>query len=71
LRGVLYNKYMKIDVKNKKTAEELQDDIFRKMPTGKKINLACRLAGFCLKLNSLRKKDNGNIRSGKTALRDN
>lgn len=47
--------------KKKKTAQEIQDDVFRKMPAEKKLRLAFELSSFCLKLNSL----NGNIRSRK------
>lgn len=54
-------------VKNKKTAQEIQDDIFRKMPAEKKIKLSCELTGFCLKLNSL----NGDNKPGKTSFSDN
>jgi len=37
-----------------KTSQEIQDDIFRKMSTSKKIKLASELTSFCLKLNQLK-----------------
>ncbi|MDP2910158.1 MAG: hypothetical protein Q8N69_03770 [bacterium] len=49
--------------KANKTAQDAQDDIFRKMSADKKIKLSSELASFCLKLNSL----NGNIKPGKTS----
>jgi len=49
--------------KANKTAQDVQDDIFRKMSADKKIKLSSELASFCLKLNSL----NGNIKPGKTS----
>ena len=52
--------------KVKKTAQEMQDEIFRKMSADKKIRLTSELASFCLKLNSL----NGNNRSRKTSNND-
>ncbi len=42
-----------------KTAQDRQDEIFRKMSAAKKIKLASELASFCLKLNCL----NGNNKS--------
>ncbi len=39
-----------------KTAQEIQDDIFKKMSADKKIKLASNLSKFCLKLNKI----NGN-----------
>ncbi len=51
--------------KDKKTAQEIQDEIFRKMPAEKKIKLTCELSSFCLKLNSL----NGNIKPRKNSNR--
>lgn len=36
-----------------KSAQDQQDEIFRKMSAGKKINLASDLSMFCLKLNHL------------------
>lgn len=56
---------MKKNIKIKKTAQEIQDEIFRKMPVEKKIRLASELTSFCLKLNSL----NGNIKPRKTSYR--
>ncbi|OGD30045.1 hypothetical protein A3J02_01030 [Candidatus Azambacteria bacterium RIFCSPLOWO2_02_FULL_46_11] len=44
-------------------AQEIQDEIFRKMPADRKIKLASELTMFCLKLNHL----NGNYKSGKTS----
>ncbi|MBI2638781.1 hypothetical protein HYW83_04290 [Candidatus Peregrinibacteria bacterium] len=37
----------------KKSAQEIQDDIFRKMPAEKKIKLALDLTALCLTLHSL------------------
>jgi len=56
-------KNKKKNIKIKKTAQDIQDEIFRKMPAEKKIRLALELTSFCLKLNSL----NGNIKSRKTS----
>jgi len=39
-----------------KTAQEIQDEIFKKMSADKKIKLASSLSKFCLKLNQI----NGN-----------
>ena len=50
----------------KKTAQDIQDDIFKEMSSEKKIKLSCELTSFCLKLNSL----NGNNKPGKTSLRN-
>lgn len=36
-----------------KTGQEIQDEIFRKMPANKKIKLASELTMLCLKLNNL------------------
>lgn len=47
--------------RKRKTAQEIQDDIFRKMPADKKIKLSCELTDLCLKLNSL----NGNSKPRK------
>jgi hypothetical protein len=47
-------------VKKKKTAKEIQDEIFRKMPADKKIKLASELTMFCLKLNRLNDRKIGN-----------
>lgn len=49
--------------KVKKTAQEIQDEIFRKMSASKKIRLTAQLTELCLKLNSL----NGNNRSRKNS----
>lgn len=48
---------------NKKSAQEIQDEIFRKMPADKKIHLSSELTMLCLKLNRL----NGNNKPGKTS----
>lgn len=48
-------------MKKKITAQEIQDNIFRKMSADKKIKLVSKLTMFCLKLNRL----NGNYRSRK------
>ncbi len=50
-------------IKTKKTAQERQDEIFRKMSPEKKIKLTSELTSFCLKLNSL----NANNKSRKTS----
>ena len=60
-------KNLPVDRQGKKTAQEIQDDIFRKMPADKKIKLSCELTDLCLKLNSL----NGNSKPRKTSLRNN
>lgn len=49
----------------KKTPQEIQDDIFRKMSAEEKIKISCELTELCLKLNSL----NGKSKSRKTSLR--
>lgn len=46
-----------MEKEEKKTAQEIQDEIFRKMPVEKKIRLTCELSSFCLKLNSLSRND--------------
>ena len=55
----------------KKTAQDIQDGIFRKMPADKKIKLASDLTMFCLKLNRLngfnKFTTSGNNQSGKTS----
>jgi len=48
----------------KKTAREIQDNIFRKMSAERKIKLSCELSSLCLKLNSF----NGNNKPRKTFL---
>lgn len=48
------------------SGQEIQDEIFRKMPASKKLKLASDLTMFCLKLNRL----NGNNKSGKTSLKN-
>ena len=53
--------------RRKKTAQEIQDEIFRKMSADKKIHLVSELSAFCLKLNSF----NGNIKSGETPHTNN
>ncbi len=58
-----HNKTMKVV---KKTAQERQDDIFRKMSASRKVKLTSDLALFCLKLNSL----NGNNKSKTTFSRN-
>jgi hypothetical protein len=52
--------------KSRKMAQDIQDDIFRKMPAERKIKLSCELTAFCLKLNSL----NGANKPRKTSLRN-
>ena len=47
------NGVKKQNVKRKKTAQDVQDEIFRKMSAARKFKLASELALFCLKLNSL------------------
>lgn len=47
---------MKKKYPKNKTAQEIQDDIFKKMSADRKIKLALDLSKFCLKLNKL----NGN-----------
>lgn len=37
----------------KKSAQDIQDDIFRKMSADKKIKIASQLTMFCLELNKL------------------
>jgi len=49
----------------RKTAQERQDEIFRKMSAERKIKLSSELTSFCLKLNSL----NGDIKSRKTSYK--
>ncbi|MFY9493068.1 MAG: hypothetical protein WAP55_01075 [Minisyncoccia bacterium] len=46
----------------KKSAQDIQDDIFRKMSADKKVKLASALAMFCLSLNNL---DDRRNKSGK------
>ncbi len=41
----------------KKTAQEIQDDIFRKMPFERKINLLGKFSRFCRDLSQLRTND--------------
>jgi len=53
----------KESIKIKKTAQERQDEIFRKMSAERKVKLSSELTSFCLKLNSL----NGNNKSRKTS----
>lgn len=48
----------------RKSAQEIQDEIFRKMSASKKIKLASELTMFCLKLNRL---NNGNRKPRKTS----
>ncbi len=55
----------KPSIKKVKTAEDIQDNIFKKMSAQKKIHLVSELSAFCLKLNSL----NGNIKSRKTSCK--
>lgn len=50
-------------MKKNKSAQDRQDEIFRKMSADKKINLASDLSMFCLKLNRL----NGNNKSTNAA----
>jgi len=53
--------------KANKTAQDIQDEIFRKMSADRKIKLSLELSDFCLKLNSL----NGNIKPRKTSYQNN
>lgn len=46
----------------KKTAQDIQDEIFRNMTAGRKIKLASDLTMLCLTLNNFY----GNKRTGKT-----
>ncbi|MEK9174508.1 MAG: hypothetical protein AAB725_00880 [Patescibacteria group bacterium] len=48
----------------KKTAQDIQDEIFRRMTADKKVKLASALAMFCLSLNRLNDRRN---KSGKIA----
>ncbi len=57
----------KENIKINKTAQEVQDEIFRKMSAERKIKLSLELASFCLKLNSL----NGNNKPRKTSYQNN
>ena len=50
--------------KKQKTAQEIQDEIFRRISASKKIKLASELTMFCLKLNQL---NNGRNKSRKTS----
>lgn len=52
--------------KANKTAQDIQDGIFRKMSADKKIRLSSELTAFCLKLNSL----NGNIKPRKASYKN-
>lgn len=52
-------------LRTNKKAQDMQDEIFRKMSAEKKIKISAELADFCLKLNNL----NGNIRPGKTSYK--
>lgn len=62
-----YNKTMKKrNIKINKRAQEIQDEIFRKMSAERKIKLSSELTSFCLKLNSL----NGNIKPRKTSYKN-
>ncbi len=54
---------MKKIKKKRKTAQDIQDDIFRKMSAERKTKLSFNLTNLCLKLNSL----NGNFRARKTS----
>jgi len=49
--------------KRKKSAQDIQDDIFRKMSADKKIKLASQLTMLCLKLNRL----NGDYKPRRTS----
>ncbi len=51
----------------KNSAQEIQDEIFRKMPADKKIKLTFAMSNFCLKLNDL----NGRNKSIKTSYPSN
>jgi len=56
----------KKSTKANKTAQDMQDEIFRKMSAARKIRLSSELTSFCLKLNSL----NGNIKPRKTSYQN-
>ncbi len=49
--------------KRKKSAQDIQDDIFRKMSADKKIKLTSQLTMLCLKLSRI----DGNYKSRKTS----
>ena len=62
-----YDEIMKKEnVRTNKRAQEIQDEIFRKMSADRKIKLSSELTSFCLKLNSL----NGNNKPRKTSYQD-
>jgi hypothetical protein len=44
-------------MKRAKKAQEMQDEIFRKMSADKKIKLASEISMFCLELNKLGKNE--------------
>lgn len=44
-------------MKRTKTAQEIQDEIFRKMSADKKVKLASEISMFCLELNKLGKNE--------------
>lgn len=50
----------------KKSAQDLQDEIFRKMSASKRLKIAFELTKFCLRLNRLNHLANGGNQSGKT-----
>ncbi|MEK9179965.1 MAG: hypothetical protein AAB897_00950 [Patescibacteria group bacterium] len=54
---------MRETISTKKSAQNIQDEIFSKMSPGKKIKSAAELAALCLKLNRL----NGANQSGKNS----
>ncbi len=56
-------KHMRETISTKKSAQNIQDEIFSKMSPGKKIKSAAELAALCLKLNRL----NGANQSGKNS----
>ncbi len=62
-----------VSVSSPQTTQEIQEEIFRKMPFAKKIKLTSDLTMFCLKLNRLNRFDkltvNGNNKPGKTSLK--
>jgi len=59
-------KNKKVYTDRSRSAQEIQDDIFRKMSADEKIQVASRLTMFCLELNSLNHYAARNSRSSKS-----
>jgi len=57
---------MRIAKEDKKTAQEIQDGIFRKMPVGKKLEMLDGFFRFAKELNSLGKNYGSNRASKKS-----